>query len=335
MYNTNSKFGCLDSLDITIPRIDSEALQRWVRIQSIQLHTAAIINGPTSWLQPWNSTPAQSRMATYSEALCDVYTGVWTNWDHNSVFGATLTLSVREPGLLVTFVAIFLTVVGTRFWRIACFALHQILLSKDTHDGLYHQRQAVLCNSSSATSALTTLVKLSWAWRSIAERPYRRTIPIVAFAVLCIPAITVTGVFSSRISLGGEVLISSPGCGWVKWNSTTETCFSPHCWKNMRPAVKYAQQCYTSNTSGLPAPSIFSKTKHQPGGSSGSAIYFAAKLQPWHVVKMRGSQSLTSKISLLHGIQGSLPDNQWQLDVQNWFETSLAYLQATFVVPRD
>ncbi|KAI1357780.1 hypothetical protein F5Y08DRAFT_351646 [Xylaria arbuscula] len=44
-----------------------------------------------------------------------------------------------------------------------------------------------------------------------------------------------------------------------------------------------------------------------------------------------GAKSLSSQDRLYGGIQWSLPKNQWQLDVTQWFETVLASLQAAYV----
>lgn len=59
--------------------------------------------------------------------------------------------------------------------------------------------------------------------------------------------------------------------------------------------------------------------------------FWDATLTVDNAVAYLGSQSLTSRNSLSGGAQGPLPDNQWHLDVQNWFETRLAYMQAYFV----
>jgi hypothetical protein len=44
-----------------------------------------------------------------------------------------------------------------------------------------------------------------------------------------------------------------------------------------------------------------------------------------------GPQALQSQARFFNGIQGSLPDNQWQIDVTYWFATVLAGMQASFV----
>ncbi|KAI1361337.1 hypothetical protein F5Y08DRAFT_347954 [Xylaria arbuscula] len=44
-----------------------------------------------------------------------------------------------------------------------------------------------------------------------------------------------------------------------------------------------------------------------------------------------GFQSLASRRSLVNGIQGPLPNDQWKVDVSNWWNISLAALQASMV----
>lgn len=45
------------------------------------------------------------------------------------------------------------------------------------------------------------------------------------------------------------------------------------------------------------------------------------------VIKLMAAKSLISRFSLDEGTQGPLPDNQWQLEVQNWHNTSLVNFQ--------
>lgn len=49
------------------------------------------------------------------------------------------------------------------------------------------------------------------------------------------------------------------------------------------------------------------------------------------IVSTLGQDSLGSLKYLTNGLIGSLPDNQWQLDVEYWWAISLASLQATMV----
>lgn len=60
-----------------------------------------------------------------------IYTGVWVNWSQGRIFGATITLTSRDGALLVTFLALFVSLVETSFWRIVCLALHRYVYSTE------------------------------------------------------------------------------------------------------------------------------------------------------------------------------------------------------------
>jgi hypothetical protein len=45
------------------------------------------------------------------------------------------------------------------------------------------------------------------------------------------------------------------------------------------------------------------------------------------IVSMTGISSLTARQGLANGMQGPLPSNQWQLEVENWFGATMADLQ--------
>lgn len=58
-----------------------------------------------------------------------------------------------------------------------------------------------------------------------------------------------------------------------------------------------------------------------------------------YVVKGLGVSALKSRFSLMEALQAPLPDNQWQLDVENWHAINMAILQDIYVEtargPRD
>lgn len=190
-----------------------------------------------------------------------VHLGFWTNWSHGKVHGATITLTSRDGALLTAFLALFVAFAGTSFWRIACFALHQTYSSDAPCDGLYHQRQAILRNSTNGTAALSSFIRILWAWRQRANRPYRRIVPLIFFAVLSVGGFAAAGLFSSKIgsAMGNEVLISSSNCGvpyYTTGDSTTlEKLYSiyfPYDAQRYTSFANYAQKCYstTANVEG-------------------------------------------------------------------------------------
>ncbi len=52
-----------------------------------------------------------------------------------------------------------------------------------------------------------------------------------------------------------------------------------------------------------------------------------AEILPGQFLEMLGTLALTSQLSKLGSTQGKLPDNQWQLEIEHWFNSVLARLQ--------
>lgn len=186
-----------------------------------------------------------------------VYLGVWINWSLGGrIQGSTVTLTHRNGALLTAFLAIFITFAGSRLWRIICFVLYRILLGKPgiPHDGLYHQRQAILRNSSDEKSGLISLFQILLAWRRRTYQPFQRLVPIIGVSLLVFVGITLASVFSSRISSNGgnEVLISSPNCGTAVISKNTtitqfDQIYGPWEAERLTSYANYAQRCYSDS----------------------------------------------------------------------------------------
>lgn len=190
-----------------------------------------------------------------------VYLGVWTNWSRGGrISGSTITLSHRNGALLTAFLAIFVTYLGSRLWRISCFVIHQLLLSETTpQDGLYHQRQTTLRTTLDEKSALIDFIQILRAWYSKGHRPFTRLLPIIACSAIMTAGFSLASIFSSKISssMGNEVLISSSECGTLSLEGNPPvkkelelllTVYNS--WLSERTAsyANYAQRCYTNNS---------------------------------------------------------------------------------------
>ncbi|GAW15864.1 hypothetical protein ANO14919_052860 [Xylariales sp. No.14919] len=189
-----------------------------------------------------------------------VYLGIWTNWSRGQVLGLTLTLRRREANLLVAFTALFIAFIATRFWKVVCFAFHRLYSTATSQSAVYHQRQAILRNSSTPEGSIQQLVRLIWANRHMSDR-YAPLLPTIV-ALLCITAFTAAGGLSSQIStaVGTEVLIRSLNCGILDRKNVpstsdgqvTETqaffALAPRKAENIDNAANYAQQCYSNGT---------------------------------------------------------------------------------------
>ncbi|KAL1651891.1 hypothetical protein SLS58_000014 [Diplodia intermedia] len=178
----------------------------------------------------------------------EILIGIWTNWTRGSVLGRTLTLQRRDGDLLIAFIALFVTIVGTSLWRILCFGLHGFFSTEKTRDGVYHQRQAILRNSANGASGLIRFVQAMWAWRHRDSKPYRRIAPLITFTAFFLCVFGVASGFSSRVStgIGNEVLVQTPDLGvstgrnltWAQILSIWSPCV----------LAQRALQCYTNDT---------------------------------------------------------------------------------------
>ncbi|KAI1319811.1 hypothetical protein F5Y16DRAFT_417673 [Xylariaceae sp. FL0255] len=80
--------------------------------------------------------------------------------------------------------------------------------------------------------------------------------PLLLSAIICITGFTLAGGFSSLITsaVGDEVLVRSPSCGWLGYQTTNATLFvaaigSQSTSEFLDDALNYAQQCYETSTS--------------------------------------------------------------------------------------
>jgi hypothetical protein len=101
-----------------------------------------------------------------------------------------------------------------------------------------------------------------WAWgrskhlTSKKKLQLFRLLPTTLLAICCVAAFVVAGGFSSRISTtaGSVVLINGNNCGILTVPNTTTTPITSYYsaeYEVLGDAANYAQQCYSSNSSGL------------------------------------------------------------------------------------
>ena len=190
-----------------------------------------------------------------------IYTGFWVNWSKGPILGATLTTTSQHGFLLVSFLALFVRMVGGHFWSVLCFVMHQIKSDSGPQDGLHHQHQLLLRNSQSHTSTLWDLTKVAFFWRSNARHSIWRTLPLIVIAFLHLAIFTTAGLFSSHVaSSSDEVLVRSPYCGYIQspnnlqhLDAKGQEQLADSLIATRTAALwsfSYAQNCYQSNGTG-------------------------------------------------------------------------------------
>ncbi|KAF2800536.1 hypothetical protein K505DRAFT_400844 [Melanomma pulvis-pyrius CBS 109.77] len=222
-----------------------------------------------------------------------VYLGVWVNWSRGRILGSTLTVTEKNGALLVAFVALFITFVGSSLWRIGCFAFHHGYSAAGPQDGIYHHRQAVLKNSDNATAGLISWYELLKAWRKVGHRPYRRLLPVTLFTVLLAVSFTAASLLSSRIAsaMGQEVLIRG-NCGVnilghyiagqdknpaVETNPEFFTVLLPFLSQRLISFSNYALSCY-SNNNNTRGCNTFSKPRLPFSSNSNASCPFSGEM---------------------------------------------------------
>lgn len=179
-----------------------------------------------------------------------MYTGVWINWSRGAILGSTLTLSSRDGGLLTAFLAIFISAAGAALWRILSYIIHQVRASREHQDGLHHQQQNILRNTSSAGGASVQFTQLVWYWWKFTKRPVGRSLPLAFFALLNLVLFAIAGVFSSQVTkaAGDETLVVSPNCGYsVPDKALSQQSLFAQSSKILNDtitAASYARACY-------------------------------------------------------------------------------------------
>ncbi|KEF51723.1 uncharacterized protein A1O9_12358 [Exophiala aquamarina CBS 119918] len=161
------------------------------------------------------------------------HNGFWTNWEDGKIGGATLTLPAYAGLILVSFLTLFVQYSGSCFWRVVSFILHQTRSVAASKDGLFHQQQAILRNSVTATNAFWTIASSASAWTSKGkgkgkenrkgvgeakpQAPLRTSLPLLLVSAIHISLFTVAGLFSSRVtttSASGQALMTGDICGF-------------------------------------------------------------------------------------------------------------------------
>lgn len=117
---------------------------------------------------------------------------------------------------MVAFVALFVRLSGSHLWGTLCYIIHQFRATPHSKDGLSHQVQVTLNNTSSDAGMLWDLIKLTWTWRRASRSALARCLPLMMVATFHIVAFAIAGIFSSQVTtVGDEALVQSQYCGWM------------------------------------------------------------------------------------------------------------------------
>jgi hypothetical protein len=209
---------------------------------------------PSSACYPSYVTPA-------AMSLIPIYTGFWHDYSRDGSLAWTLTLTVRWSGVLLAALSTFVGLVGTCFWSLLAFAIHQWRAKSGDEDTVYFQQQVIYRNPGSAPGALIDLFKVCWAWsprRSGRTRPNRLRRRYFLFSTppfLVFIGFTAASVFVGEVTRpsyqSNDVEIKPTNCGTVLFDLKTIGGFRDDLLKSVNDTLAaraYARNCYGPNT---------------------------------------------------------------------------------------
>jgi len=129
----------------------------------------------------------------------DVHVGFWTNASRGALRSFMLTLDQKTGGYMIAFVALFVGATARSAWKIMRYLLHGYYASARAHDGVHHQRQAILRNTNIATDTALQLMQARYVWRNRAQKPWGKTILALMLATIVAVGSSAAGKFLDTV----------------------------------------------------------------------------------------------------------------------------------------
>ncbi|KAK1834113.1 hypothetical protein QBC39DRAFT_31541 [Podospora conica] len=158
-----------------------------------------------------------------------VHVGVWRDYSQDGLNQVILTIPLQWGNILISVLALLLSVAGAATWRTAAFFVHQYRCLR-VRDGssdspLQQQVQVLLRNNATPISALADILHLQRAWSQVRTRrsPLRTLLPTASLAAVITIVFTLLGIFVSAFATRSEsnvTVLATPGesCGGWKFN---------------------------------------------------------------------------------------------------------------------
>lgn len=201
-----------------------------------------------------------------------IYEGIWIDYDRGSVLGWALTVKYRTGIILTTVLAILVTFIANRSWKIWRLLLHwllDIILRKAGHQQApsIREQQAVLRNSETAGGALLAFIEiLQTGKRSHKRAKDSRIVPaaVILVTLLHLFGFIALGILTAQINIGSNVRSrDSTQCGlWAPSKSLSEEVQNYTSMEKSAnqtiAAENYVRNCYITDSSSISECNIFS-----------------------------------------------------------------------------
>ena len=148
-----------------------------------------------------------------------VATGLWRDHTRSDAFSWTITLPVAHGYVLLSSLALLVTIARTSFWNVTAFFFHAGMARSDVDSPVGLQHRVVLRNSQGSAGAAWEFVKICLAWpKTGSSRLLTRTAQLAIPAAVIWLGFAIATIFTPRIatkSYGSVVARALPGrCGF-------------------------------------------------------------------------------------------------------------------------
>lgn len=164
-----------------------------------------------------------------------IATGLWWDYSKSGATAATLTLSARSGGFLLSFLAFLVTVAGTSTWSIAAFCIHSLKSNqKKSPHPLDFMHRVTLRNSGTGISTFWKIIKNHRDWASTTNSSPHAPPPrklATSSALVAIPALLVwigfaiAAIFTSNVANKAYkttfARLQDDHCGLWRYDTTT------------------------------------------------------------------------------------------------------------------
>jgi len=155
-----------------------------------------------------------------------VYVGLWVDHSQDAFDQATLTLPTRSANILISALALLVSLAGGATWRLFAYVLHQLRVRHPTQSNPFRQQvQTMLRNNGTPITALVDSVWMSLAWAQTPYATFRTLLPPALIAGLIVAGFGVFSVFVSTVAThsGDNINVLArpgPSCGGWDFNWT-------------------------------------------------------------------------------------------------------------------
>ena len=182
----------------------------------------------------------------------------WINHSANLAEGLTITVPASTGVLIVSALAVLVSLAGGAAWMITSYALHQVRTQNSPQDGMFRMLQVMLRNPESSASSVMSIVQTGHVWSGKVNSAKIRAYCLALWPFVISVGFIIASVFVGRVTVAAYkanvVLLRPTNCGLevvqdasdLVTRGTVNYQWSAKHSNDTRQSRAYGDQCYGS-----------------------------------------------------------------------------------------